>query len=101
MKDCGNSAHSSVLQLDHGDPAAALIGRGQRELLHQRVIAEELRQRPPQLPGAVPVDQANLAHFGEQRLVEELIGPFDRFRHGAPDHVQVVKTALRARRPSR
>ena len=53
------------------------------------MLLQESRQGAFQLSGAVPVDEAHDVQIGQQRLVEEPLGPGQRFIHAAADHVQI------------
>src|SRR5688500_2585814 len=79
----------SVLELDDRRAAAALVLRGGVEAGDQRVALQELGDGAAQLPGAMPVDDAQLADVGDRCLIEELFETADRFVHGVADDVQL------------
>ena len=53
------------------------------------MLLQKICQRAFQLPGAVPVNEANRPVIGQQRLVEKPFGAGDRLIHRAADDVQV------------
>ncbi len=74
----------------HPDSGGAVAKRDD-----ERMLLQKAGERPLELPGAVSVDQPHDPLIGQQRLVEEPLGPGDRFVDGAPDHVQVGRRRRR------
>src|SRR5688500_2686350 len=91
-KRWGNKATSGcrlILQFYDRDAAAALFEPRVLEARDERVLLEELRDRAAQLAGAVPVDDAHLAHVREHGLVQETAGSRQGFFHCTAHDVQL------------
>src|SRR4051812_34601353 len=85
---------TSVLQLNDRRAAAALILRGGRDAGDEGMVLQEVGDGAAQLPGAVTVDDAQLAVIRDGRLVHELVKTVQRFVHRAADDVQFGEGSL-------
>lgn len=63
-------------------------------LLNQRVGLQERLQALAQRAGAVTVDNADLLHVGDHRVVQEARHAIDGLVHRHPDHLQFAEHAL-------
>src|SRR5687767_4876951 len=69
----GEEGQRLLLELDDGDTAATLLGRGGCKTRDELVVAQELGDGPAELARAVAVNESDAWHFGQQRLVEKLL----------------------------
>src|SRR5687768_8564325 len=89
MKFVGNRPRSLLLQVHDSDAATAPIaGRG-GEVRHERMRTQELGDGLAQLAGAEAVNHAHVALFGDDCVVQELLGAAQRLVDVAADDVQL------------
>ena len=80
-----------VLQYRDGDRRAPFFRVGFGHPDHQRVGTKKAGDGPPELAGAVPVDEAHHAVFGHHCLVKVFLSSGECLFHPAADQVEFLE----------